>query len=197
MSRPSVLTGLALAALLALSTGPAGAAPTPENPKKHTSWGLYLTAVEAHAMKQEKGDAVLFVDVRDPVEIMFTGFAVSADVNIPLARADATKWDAKKNAFQMVPNADFASDLRAALAQRGLGPETPILMMCRSGSRSAKAAKALEGQGFATVYNVVDGFEGGAAKTPGNPARNLEGWKNSGLPWSYTLDAAKMRAKAE
>jgi hypothetical protein len=27
---------------------------------------------------------------------------------------------------------------------------------------------------------------------PGNPVRNVEGWKNSSLPWSYKLDRAKM-----
>jgi hypothetical protein len=40
---------------------------------------------------------------------------------------------------------------------------------------------------------VVDGFEGDTAKDgPNKGKRAVNGWKNSGLPWSYQLDKEKV-----
>lgn len=192
-----MLKTLAAAAFVAALALPSLAAPEPESDSRRTPWGLYVTAVEAHRMKAEKGDGVLLVDVRDPIEIMFTGFGASVDLNIPAMRADPAKWHPKKPSFAMEPNAEFEASLLAAMQARGLGPDTPVLLMCRSGSRSAAAAKRLEGSGLTQVYNVIDGFEGSSQQDPDNPARNFEGWKNSGLPWSYKLDRAKMTTVAE
>ena len=74
---------LCAAALMLTTISPALAAPEPKDPKKQTPWGLYLTAAEAFALKQAKGPDVLFVDVREPIEIMFTGFTDVVDINIP------------------------------------------------------------------------------------------------------------------
>ena len=80
---------LVLAAALALAlAAPAGAAPEPPDPSRQTLWRLYLDAREAYEMKTERGDEVLFVDVRDPIEIMFTGFTDVVDVNVPFLLAD-------------------------------------------------------------------------------------------------------------
>jgi rhodanese-related sulfurtransferase len=184
---------LLLAAAVALAlAGAAPAAEPPSDPARQTSWGLYLDAREAAAMKQEMGDAVLFVDVRDPVEAMFTGFATMVDVNVPLLLADRTEWHPEKPVFAMKPNPGFAAGIEAALAARGLDKSAPVILMCRSGGeRGAPSAKALEGLGFEKVYVVVDGFEGSTAKDPEAPWRNVDGWKNSGLPWSYKLDKSK------
>lgn len=43
---------------------------------------LGLLPEDTHALVQERGDQVLFIDVRDPVEIMFTGFTDAVDANI-------------------------------------------------------------------------------------------------------------------
>ncbi|MDZ4095775.1 MAG: rhodanese-like domain-containing protein [Paracoccaceae bacterium] len=189
-----LLSRLCVVALIAFAPLCASAADAPADPAKQTSWGLYLSAREAAAMKEERGAAVLFVDVRDPVEIMFTGFADAVDVNVPFLLSNPSKWNEKKSVFAMEPNPDFAAAIEAALAARGLDKSAPVILMCRSGGeRGAPSAKALEPFGFAEVHVVVDGFEGGTSKAePGNPVRNLEGWKNSGLPWSYKLDPAKM-----
>ncbi len=56
-----------------LASSAAFAADKPSNPKEQTSWDLYVDSKEAYAMKQEQTNKVLFVDVRDPIEIMFTG----------------------------------------------------------------------------------------------------------------------------
>ncbi|PKP85755.1 MAG: sulfurtransferase [Alphaproteobacteria bacterium HGW-Alphaproteobacteria-2] len=188
------LSRLCIVALMAVAPLYASAADAPADPARQTPWGLYLTAPEAAAMKEERGDAVLFVDVRDPVEIMFTGFADAVDVNVPFLLSNTAAWNDAKSVFAMEPNPDFATAIEAALVARGLDKTAPVILMCRSGGeRGAPSAKALEPFGFAKVYVVVDGFEGGTSKTePGNPVRNLDGWKNSGLPWGYKLDRDKI-----
>ncbi|MET0051233.1 MAG: hypothetical protein ABW095_09155, partial [Candidatus Thiodiazotropha sp.] len=76
------------------------AAPEPKDPKLQTPWHLYVDAKEAYDMKQEKGAEVLFVDVRDPIEIMFTGFTDSVDINIPFKLANRAAWNPKKPVYQ-------------------------------------------------------------------------------------------------
>lgn len=185
---------LALALTLALGSAAAQAAPEPADLEKQTPWGLYLTASEAAEMKQEHGDGVLFVDVREPVEIMFTGYTDMIDVNVPFLLVNPAKWHPKKPVLAMEPNPDFASGIERALEDRGIDKATPIILMCRSGgTRGAPSARALEGLGFERVYVVVDGFEGTTAKdNPGGPWRTVNGWKNSGLSWSYKLNPAKI-----
>ncbi|MEQ8602089.1 MAG: rhodanese-like domain-containing protein [Marivibrio sp.] len=190
----AALALLALAAGLALAAPGAWAAPEPEDPAKRTPWGLYLTAEEAYALKQEKGEQALFVDVRDPIEIMFTGFTDVVDRNVPFLLSDPSRWHDKKPVFKMAPNPDFADGVERALAAQGLDKSAPVILMCRSGgSRGAPSARALEGRGFERVYVVVDGFEGASVKDrPNGPWRLKNGWKNAGLPWSYALNREKM-----
>lgn len=190
---------LLLGAALMAPALPASAAPEPDDPAKRTEWGLYLTSREAYEMKQEMGDAVLFVDVREPIEMMFTGFTDVVDVNVPFLLVNPAKWNPKKPKFAMEPNPDFASGVMAALEARGLGTETPVIVMCRSGgSRGAPSANALQPLGLEEVYVVVDGFEGGTLKDhPNGPWRLKDGWKNSGLPWSYDLNPEKVYTRPE
>lgn len=170
------------------------AAPAPEDPKKQTPWGLYLTAEEAYEMKQEGSDEVLLVDVREPIEIMFTGFSDVIDINVPYLLVNPAKWSPKKPVLAMEPNPDFAAGIMQALDERGLDETAPVILMCRSGgTRGAPSALALEGLGLEAVYVVVDGFEGSASKdAPNAPRRNVNGWKNAGLPWGYDLDPEKI-----
>lgn len=67
--------------------------------------------------------------------------------------------------------------------------------MCRSGGRGAMAVNQLAEAGFTQVYNIVDGMEGDAVEDPesvfqGQRLRN--GWKNSGLPWTYKIDPERL-----
>lgn len=186
---------LALAALalgLAAATT-ASAAPEPKNPARQTPWKLYVDSKEAFEMKKAKGDKVLLVDVRDPVEIMFTGFSPIVDVNVPFKTANRAKWNPKKPVFMMEENPNFEKQIAQVLKKRGLPKSTPILLMCRSGgTRGAPSAKKLWGKGYDNVYVVVDGFEGGTLKDGERKNWRLKnGWKNSGLPWSYKLDQKK------
>jgi rhodanese-related sulfurtransferase len=177
-----------------LASSVAFAADKPSDPKEQTSWDLYVDSKEAYEMKQEQGDKVLFVDVRDPIEIMFTGFTDVVDINIPYKLSNPANWNKKKPAFEMAVNQDFEPMVEKALKDRGLDKSAPIILMCRSGgTRGAPSAKMLEGKGYENVYVVTDGFEGGKVKQGEKKNwRTKNGWKNAGLPWSYDLNKDKM-----
>ncbi|MEX1236373.1 MAG: rhodanese-like domain-containing protein [Roseovarius sp.] len=188
------------AALVAATLGGVGhAAETPEDPANQTRWGLYLTASEAYDMKQAQGDEVLFVDVREPIEIMFTGWTDVVDVNVPFLQVDPTAWNPDKPVFQMRKNPDFAAGIAAEMEARGMDKDTPVILMCRSGgARGAPSAEALAALDLEAVYVVVDGFEGGSLKDdPRGPMRLKDGWKNSELPWSYKLNKDKIPLRSE
>lgn len=197
--RLKIFTVLTFAIALSVANASVHAAPEPSDPKKQTSWHLYLTAEEAAEMKANKGGKVLFVDVREPIEIMFTGFTDVVDINVPFLLANPSKWNPKKPVFAMEPNPDFANGIERALTERGLDKSAPIILMCRSGgTRGAPSAKALEGRGFKAVYVVVDGFEGSIdKKNSKGPWRVVNGWKNAGLPWSYKLNPDKLYKRQE
>lgn len=183
-----------LGLLTLLVSTPALAAETPTDPARQTEWGLYLDAREAYEMKTARGGEVLFVDVRDPVEIMFTGFTDVVDINIPFMLVDRDHWHPSKPVYALQKNPQFEAQIAAALESRGLTKAAPVILMCRSGgTRGAPSAKALSGKGYEKVYVVVDGFEGGKlAEGERKGWRLKDGWKNSGLPWSYKLNREKM-----
>jgi len=187
-----LITPLLLAACINVAT--LQAADVPKNPDQQTTWGLYIDSKEVAQMKQKLGEKMLFVDVRDPVEIMFTGFTDVVDINIPFKTADRSAWNKKKPVFNMQLNKNFEQDLAAALEARGLTKEAPIAIMCRSGgTRGAPATKLLEDKGYKNIYVVTDGFEGGKVKDGEKKNWRLKnGWKNAGLSWGYKLNKDKM-----
>ncbi len=197
-SLAAVLTAAAIALTVAAAPSRSIAAEASTDPELQTPWGLYLTAKEAGQMKAEQGDKVLFVDVREPVEIMFTGFTHMVDVNVPFMLVDPSQWHPTKPVLLMQRNADFAAGIERALSARGLDKDAPIILMCRSGGdRGAPSARSLDGQGFKAIYVVVDGFEGVTSKAdPDAPWRNVNGWKNSGWPWGYSLDREKIHTRS-
>ncbi len=189
-------TALALTVLL----GPLGpsawafdAAQVPE--AKRTPLGLYLDAREAAQLKAEQGAAVLLVDVRSRAEATFLGMSVAADALVPYQEfgGEFAVWDERDNAFGLQANLDFLPQLEALIKARGLNKDSPIVVMCRSGNRSATAVTLLAKYGYTRVYSVVDGYEGDKAKTgPQAGQRVVNGWRNAGLPWSYKLDKTKV-----
>ncbi|MDU8911176.1 rhodanese-like domain-containing protein [Aestuariicoccus sp. MJ-SS9] len=152
--------------------------------KKRTALDLYLTAEQAGAFLAGHDDALL-VDIRTRAEVSFVGIADEADKNIPyMVMDDFWEFDDDKGAYKMMVNPEFSDAIADLVAARGLSRDAPILLMCRSGSRSARAADLLGQLGYTAVYSVVDGFEGDKSPDGG---RNLNGWKNAGLAWSYTI----------
>jgi rhodanese-related sulfurtransferase len=175
-------------------TSNALASAKPDDPKKQTPWDLYVDSQEAYDLKTQLGDKALFIDVRDPAEIKFTGFTDVVDINIPYKLANIKKWNSKKSSINMEGNPNFATDIEEALADKNLTKNDAVIIMCRSGgTRGAPAANVLFDRGFKKVYVVTDGFEGGSLKEGDKKGWRLKnGWKNSGLPWSYKLNKDKM-----
>lgn len=156
---------------------------------KRTKAALYLTAPEAFDMKKSGGDAVLFLDVRTRGEFMFLGSPTVTDANIPYAELeDPPAWDAANKRYKVALNSDFLAAVGARLEKRGLNKDAAIVVICRSGDRSARAADLLAQAGYAKVYSVLDGFEGDMDK---DGRRTLNGWKNADLPWTYQMDESK------
>jgi hypothetical protein len=74
-------------------------------------------------------------------------------------------------------------------------PEDTLMVMCRSGRRSAIAANMLAKAGFKNVYNIIDGMEGDADADSDSVAQAqplTDGWKNSGRPWTNKLTPDRM-----
>ena len=162
---------------------------------KRTPLGLYLTSKEAYDMKKEKGDAVFFVDVRSKAEAVFLGMPTVADALLPLEEfnGESAPWNDKGNAYSSDMNLDFVPQMDALIKSKGLDKHATIVLMCRSGSRSALATGLLAKYGYDHIYSVIDGYEGDVVKEgPQAGQRAVNGWRNAGLPWSYKLELNKM-----
>lgn len=146
---------------------------------KQTKAGLYITAAEAAQVLAARED-VLLIDVRTPEETILVGYPTATDVNVPIALFDPQhKLNAKKGSYAMVPNPAFAGAVKSFLEGRD---PAAVLVMCRSGGRSAKAVDALLKAGVEVpLYSVIDGFEG---DKDANGKRAVNGWKNAGAAWT-------------
>ena len=155
---------------------------------------LGISAQDTYAQVQKADSKVLFVDVRDPVEVMFVGFTDAVHVNVPYLMVDRSAWEDKRGVYKLVQNPDFAVQIKAALEKRGLPMDAEVITMCRSGSeRGEPSAAFLRANGFPNARFVVNGFQGAALKDgPQAGFRIQNGWQNSGLPWSMKMNPAKM-----
>ncbi len=101
-----------------------------------------------------------------------------------------TQWDDEKKAFPWELNPDFVDLVKARFA-----PDDTILVSCRSGGRAAIAINMLAAAGFTNAYNILDGMEGSRVDDPDSVFHGMRlknGWKASGLPWTYDLDPGRM-----
>ena len=134
-----------------------------ESPVPATAIPDAVTPAQAWALFQS-GEALL-VDVRAPEELKFVG-QVPGSLNVAWATGTA-----------LTRNPRFARELEAKVPDKG----ARLLLLCRSGKRSALAAEAAAKAGFGQVFNVLEGFEGDHddAKQRGH----FNGWRFHGLPW--------------
>jgi rhodanese-related sulfurtransferase len=121
----------------------------------------------------ERKDAVL-IDVRTRAEWNYVGLP---DLETLAKKPALLEWQVFPS---MQPNPEFVAALAAALPDKA----TPLLFLCRSGARSAAAAKAMTAAGYSTCFNVADGFEGPLDAQAKRGAAG--GWKAAGLPWRQT-----------
>jgi rhodanese-related sulfurtransferase len=155
---------------------------------KKTVLGLYVTAKEAFEQWQAAPDQVKIIDVRTPEEYLFVGHPTMA-WKIPVA-TQSYEWNAEKKQFPMAPLPDFAARV-SQIAK----PDETLMVMCRSGGRSAIAANMLAKAGFKNVHNIIDGMEGDANMDSDSVAKAQplkDGWKNSGCPWTKQLTLERM-----
>lgn len=121
-------------------------------------------------MQEDK--AVLLVDVRSDMEYLMIGHPEGA---LNAAWIDHPDWTVNPN---------FVSAVRKLMLGRVSGRaqnSVSLILICRSGNRSADAAKALIAEGVENVHVVSGGFEG-----PLNDDRHrskVAGWRHAGLPW--------------
>lgn len=179
------------AAMFLLAAGTSGYAAAPDIPKeKQTKLGKYLTAREAHEALQIDRTRTLFVDTRTRAEVAFLGLPSEVDANVPYVDvSEFWEWDDKMGRFKMEPNQNFGRAVESLLQAKGLSKSDRVILMCRSGDRSARAANLLADLGYTNVWTIIDGFEGDLSK---DGRRDVNGWKNAGLPWTYKLEKAKM-----
>jgi rhodanese-related sulfurtransferase len=162
---------------------------------KRTKLGLYLTPQQAYDMKKANPKGVALFDVRTRAEAMYVGWPGDADALVPFVEHPElmTEWDDKRHMYKLEPNQDFVPELERRLKDMGLARDATIILICRSGDRSSKAADRLQAAGFGKVYSVAEGVEGDTAKDGAKAGqRVVNGWKNANLPWTYKLDKAKM-----
>jgi rhodanese-related sulfurtransferase len=115
------------------------------------------------------------VDVRTRAEWTYVGIP---DLGALGKRAVLVEW-------QTFPDQSvdprFADRLAQELQALGVQLDDDLFFICRSGSRSLAAAKAMASAGYRACHNVSEGFEG-----PLDDDRHrgtLSGWKATGLPW--------------
>ena len=89
-----------------------------------------ISPEELKALMRDKKAGVQFVDVREPSE--FRGGHIQGFKNIPLGELPSRSAELQK--------------------------DKPVVVMCRSGARSARAAKWLARHGFADVRNLEGGI---------------------------------------
>ena len=125
----------------------------------------HLTPKQAHDFLASEPTAV-FIDCRSEMEFLFVGHPVGA-MMIPWN--DGPDWEI---------NPHFVGQVKKAV---GHATQRPVVLICRSGNRSADAGMALEQAGFTKVFNVLHGFEGELDEH--HQRGNLSGWRKDGLAW--------------
>jgi rhodanese-related sulfurtransferase len=110
-----------------------------------------------------RGHALL-IDVRTSEEYKYVGHVPGT----PLVQ-----W---QTGPALTKNPRFARELAGKAGKNDL-----VLLICRSGKRSAAAAEAATRAGFTRVFNVLEGFEGEITSDGQRGATG--GWRYHGLPW--------------
>ncbi|KIX14821.1 hypothetical protein X474_06660 [Dethiosulfatarculus sandiegensis] len=157
--------------------------------------GGNVTPTQAMDMWQKDKKNVHIVDVRTAPEYCFVGHPTMADHVPYFLWTGELKKSKGKAKYNLVTNPNFKKELLARY-----NPKTDTLIfMCRSGKRSCLASKVATDAGFdpKKIFNMMGGFEGDKIKCKFSAykgQRMLGGWKNEGMPWTYSVDPKKAYA---
>ena len=125
----------------------------------------HLLPKEAYELLQKNPDA-LFIDVRSEMEFLFVGHPKDA---LHVAWNEGPDWEI---------NPHFVGEVKKMV---GSAADRPVVLICRSGKRSAEAGEALMHAGIKHVYNVTHGFEGDIDEH--HHRGTVNGWRFDNLPW--------------
>lgn len=121
-----------------------------------------VSPADAQALIEKEGYS--YVDVRSVQE--FQAGHPSGAYNVPLM---------EMGALGMTPNPDFL-----AVMEKRFPKDSKLVVGCKAGGRSMRAAGVLEAAGYTSVVDQRAGFEGGPS-----PSGGVEpGWRPAGLPVS-------------
>jgi len=118
---------------------------------------------EAYTLMTEAPNAKL-VDVRSRAEWDYVG-RIPGSVEIEFLPYPGSQ-----------PNPGFLNQLKLQVQ-----PDSLVMFICRSGQRSHNAAAMATRAGYASCFNVLEGFEG--AKDNAQHRNTMGGWRVAGLPW--------------
>lgn len=148
---------------------------------KKTNEERYLSTQDAHALLRDEPQ-ILFVDVRDPVEVALSGRPASVDAVVPL-RILAESGDHAPDHQNLVLNPNFMAAMDDTLAYHQKSRHDLVIITCGSGRRSAEAARILAENGYTNVWHIPDGYEGDDQ----DGFNTANAWKLAGLPWTMDL----------
>jgi rhodanese-related sulfurtransferase len=117
-------------------------------------------------------DGYVYVDVRSVPE--FEAGHPQGAYNVPLMHMGPGG---------MSPNPDFVRVMQSAFPDKA----AKLIVGCKAGGRSARAASALEAVGYTAVVDQRAGFEGAADPQTGRISE--PGWRPAGLPVDRTAAA--------
>ena len=122
--------------------------------------------------KLKQDERSLLVDCRAEIEWTLLG---TADLSEMGKKTLLVEWTNLANQR----NPEFVNEIASYVSK-----DTPLIIMCRIGGRSAAAANALIEAGFSDVTNMAEGYEGRADEK--GHRNSFEGWRARGLPWNQT-----------
>jgi rhodanese-related sulfurtransferase len=131
-----------------------------------------LKRISPQEASEKLAEGWTYVDVRTREE--FAAGHPSGAVNVPLAHAEGGR---------MSPNPDFLPVMRAAFPK-----DAKIVVGCKSGGRSVRAAQALMADGFTNVLEQRAGWDG--ARSPFGELIE-PGWSRAGLPTEQAEPAGR------
>ena len=126
--------------------------------------------------------SILFIDVRDPVEVALSGHPEKIDAVVPVQILGLDETGDPRDA-ELVDNPAFRNKMTKVLLANNKSRHDLIIVTCGSGRRSAMATRILSENGYTNVWHVPDGYDGD--DVVGYNRRNA--WKDAGLPWSMDL----------
>ncbi len=131
--------------------------------------------VEVAWQKLRSSPGSQLVDVRTRAEWTYVG---TPDLGPVSKRALLVEWQTFPD---QTVDPRFAERLASELKALGVQANDDLFFICRSGSRSLAAARAMAAAGYTACHNVAGGFEGPLDED--RHRGSVGGWKAAGLPW--------------